>query len=227
MGASISTPVRGIEAVHQRHVAGRRVRVLSQHLAEAIPHGGSPGATSVLDVGCGDGEIAWQISQSRPDLNVRGLDVLVRPETRIPVEPYDGTTLPCDDNSCDIVTLVDVLHHCDDPIATLREASRVARQAVVIKDHLRQGLAGGRTLRFMDWVGNRRYGVALPYNYLSPKQWQAGFDELGLAVEHWTDRLGLYPWPASMLFDRSLHFVARLSTTGVARPATTGAQPAS
>jgi len=214
MGASITTPLRGIEAVHQRHVAGRRVRVLSNHLSEAIPNGGAAAGTSVLDVGCGDGEIAWQISQSRPDLQLRGVDVLVRPETRIPVDPYDGTTLPCEDNAYDIVTLVDVLHHCDDPIATLREASRVARQAVVIKDHLRHGIAAGPTLRFMDWVGNHRYGVALPYNYLSPSQWDAGFEQLGLAVEKWTDRLGLYAWPAGLLFDRSLHFVARLSTTG-------------
>jgi len=27
---------------------------------------------------------------------------------------------------------------------------------------------------------------------------------------HWTQDLAIYPWPASMLFDRELHFVAQL-----------------
>ncbi|MEM8865786.1 MAG: methyltransferase domain-containing protein [Planctomycetota bacterium] len=209
MSVSLSSPLRSVEVVHQRHVAGRRVRVLSEHLAEAIP-----ADSTVLDVGCGDGEIAWTVGKLRPDLDIRGVDVLVRPGTRIPVEPYDGATLPYADNSYDVVTLVDVLHHCDQPVETLREATRVARRAVVIKDHLRQGFAGRQTLRFMDWVGNHRYGVALPYNYLSPAEWQSAFAEVGATVEWRRDRLGLYPAPFSLLFDRRLHFVARLGLEG-------------
>ncbi|MEM6329122.1 MAG: class I SAM-dependent methyltransferase [Planctomycetota bacterium] len=206
MTTPFSPALRGVELVHQRHVAGRRARVLSQHLAGIIP-----ADARVLDVGCGDGQIAWMTGRLRPDVTVRGVDVLVRPETHIPVDPYDGQTLPHADNACDVVTLIDVLHHCDDPMAVLAEATRVARRCVVVKDHLRQGLAGGATLRFMDWVGNHRHGVRLPYNYLSPDQWQAGFDRLGLRVEAWHGRLGLYTPPAGLLFDRSLHFLARVS----------------
>jgi hypothetical protein len=36
----------------------------------------------------------------------------------------------------------------------LREAARVAREAVVIKDHTKNGLAADATLRFMDRIGN-------------------------------------------------------------------------
>lgn len=206
-GPQVSTIAQGLETVHGQHVAKRRARVLSDCLAKILPT-----ESTVLDVGCGDGEIAWLVGQSRPDLTLRGVDVLVRDETRIPVEPYDGATLPCGDNCYDVVTLVDVLHHCDEPTAVLREAARVARRAVVIKDHTRNGFAAKSTLRLMDWVGNHRYGVALPYNYLSSSEWEATFDDLGLVVEEQYDRLGIYPWPASMLFDRSLHFVARLGT---------------
>ena len=35
----------------------------------------------------------------------------------------------------------------------LREAVRVARQAVLIKDHLVEGTFAYSTLRFMDWWG--------------------------------------------------------------------------
>jgi hypothetical protein len=92
----------------------------------------------------------------------------------------------------------------------LAEAARVARRAVVIKDHLREGLLADATLRFMDRVGNRRHGVALPHNYWTRDRWREAFQRCGLAVDRWSERLGLYPWPAAWVFDRSLHFVARM-----------------
>ena len=179
--------------------------MLAARLAEIMP----PHAT-ILDVGCGDGEIAWLLTQQRPDLKVTGVDVLVRPDTRVPVEPFDGHALPFAENSFDVVSFVDVLHHCERPLELLREARRVARHSIVIKDHSLEGFAAGQTLRFMDGVGNRRYGVALPYNYWRPNQWSAAFAELGLTVERQVRRLHLYPWPLTLAFDRRLHFLARL-----------------
>lgn len=198
-----------IDRIHERHVAGRRVRVLAGHLAELLPR--SP---EVLDVGCGDGRIAAEVVARRPDLRLRGVDVLVRPDTAIPVEPFDGRTLPQPENSVDTVVLVDVLHHCERPEELLAECARVAREWIVIKDHTRQGLLADTTLRFMDRVGNARYGVSLPYNYWRPAQWHTAFQELGLEVDRWLPRLGLYPWPLSLAFERSLHFIARLRVKG-------------
>jgi hypothetical protein len=37
----------------------------------------------------------------------------------------------------------------------------------LIKDHTLNGFLAGLTLRFMDWVGNACYGIALPYHYWS------------------------------------------------------------
>ena len=52
----------------------------------------------------------------------------------------------------------------------LRETVRVARQVIVIKDHLLKGAFAYSTLRLMDWVGNARHDVALPYNYWTSAQ---------------------------------------------------------
>lgn len=194
-----------LEWVHSLGVHERRIGVLARALVELLPQD-----ARLLDVGCGDGQLAVLIHKMRPDVTVEGLDVLVRPHTAIPVTRYDGHTLPFPDDSFDAVMMVDVLHHAEDATAVLAEARRVARQVVLIKDHLRDGLLANDTLRFMDWVGNARHGVALPYNYWSEREWRAAFERVGLSVEAWKTRLGLYPWPASMLFDRSLHFVARL-----------------
>jgi SAM-dependent methyltransferase len=198
-----------LDTLHGRHVFQRRVRVLSGHLAQILP----PRA-SVLDVGCGDGLIARRILELRPDLQLRGLDVLVRPHTHIPVDRFDGHTLPQGDRSVDCVLFVDVLHHTPDPLRLLREAARVARRTIVLKDHTRDGLLAGPTLRFMDWVGNARHGVALPYNYWTKVQWHQAFRTLGLSTGEWRDRLDLYPAPASFFFERTLHFIARLDLPG-------------
>jgi hypothetical protein len=74
---------------------------------------------------------------------------------------------------------IDVLHHTNDPVLLLREAARVARNTIVIKDHTLDGFAAGPTLRFMDRIGNRRYNVALPYNYWPKQQWLSAFEALG------------------------------------------------
>ena len=62
----------------------------------------------------------------------------------------------------------------------------------------------------MDWVGNAHHGVRLPYNYWSNMQWKSNFEKLNLVIDVWISKLSLYPKPASWLFDRKLHFVAKL-----------------
>lgn len=196
---------QALNAVHNKLVFNRRVDVLSGHLADAIPEGGS-----VLDVGCGDGQIAVNIMARRPDLSFTGVDVLVRPVTHIDVTHYDGDVLPFADKRFDFATIVDVLHHTDDPGAVLKETMRCVRKGIVIKDHLREGLLAGPTLRAMDWVGNRGHDVVLPYNYLDRPEWDAAFARAGGEVSMWDADLNLYAPPLHWWFDRHLHFVALL-----------------
>lgn len=198
--------LRWLGAAHQAGVHGRRVRALAGAIAPLVASD-----QSMLDVGCGDGRLTALLAQQNPGLRVSGLDVLVRPDAAIEVQPFDGLHLPVPDKSVDCVLLVDVLHHADDPLALLAEAVRVARRSVVIKDHRQSRPAARATLRLMDWVGNRAHGVALPYNYWTMPQWHAAWRQLGLTPAHLQTRLGMYPWPASWLFETGLHFLARLA----------------
>jgi SAM-dependent methyltransferase len=208
-----------LDVIHGRLVFGRRVHRLAEALASRLP----PNAT-LLDVGCGDGSIARAVVDRRPDLTITGVDVLVREETSIPVLAYDGSTLPFDDRAFDAVSLVDVLHHTDDPQRVLREAARVSDGVILIKDHLADGVLAEPTLRLMDWIGNARHGVRLPYNYLTADDWDRHFGDAGLAVRSWDTRLGLYPPPLSLAFGRGLHVLAVVEPAR--RPTDAGAGPA-
>jgi len=194
-----------VNALHSNLVFNRRTRVLADKIAGIFPD-----KASILDVGCGDGTIDALILEKRSDISVQGVDVLLRPTRRIHVELFDGIKLPSSDKSYDVVMLIDVLHHTDDPLILLREATRVARKFVVIKDHTRDGWQAYARLRFMDWVGNAHHKVVLPYNYWSEQQWRTALPTIGLTIESWSSDIPLYPFPASLMFGAGLHFVAAL-----------------
>jgi SAM-dependent methyltransferase len=202
----ITHPVSPLGRLHGSFVARRRATILAGHLAAVLPIN-----ADVLDVGCGDGTLAAEVSKRRPDLTITGLEILPRSLSHIPVRQFNGRELPCEDHSVDVVMMIDVLHHTSDPLVLLAEARRVARSAIVIKDHNRDGLLAAPTLKLMDWVGNAHHGVALPYNYWTSRQWQRAMDDLGLQATFWRRDLSLYPWPFRWIFDRSLHFLAVLS----------------
>jgi SAM-dependent methyltransferase len=191
---------------HEKLVFNRRVRVLVDHIGALVPQG-----AQMLDVGTGDGQIAKMIGEKQAGAQVQGIDIMLREKTHIPVTLFDGTTIPFEDNSVDVVTFVDVLHHTDDPQRLISEAARVARSAVIIKDHLSENGLDHATLRLMDWVGNAPHGVVLPYNYAPRADWDRWFAKAGLATDVFDTAIPLYPAPASLVFGRKLHFIAQLS----------------
>jgi SAM-dependent methyltransferase len=197
--------VRFVDRAHGSWIAERRVRRLAALVGPLIPSG-----AHVLDVGCGDGRLARRILDARPDVRLEGMDVLVRPETAVPVSAFDGRHIPFPDGGVDACLLVDVLHHAESPLALLGEAARVSRRAVVVKDHVVDGWLDRWQLRLMDDVGNRRFGVARPYDYWTWDRWQAAWKELGLRAVGLERNLRLYPGALDRLFGRGLHLLARL-----------------
>src|SRR5262245_52118956 len=148
-----SNPERGLwPRLHFGYVQPRRARALAQYLSRFIPPD-----SRVLDVGCGDGQVCRLIDSQRPDVAVTGIDVIMRDNSYFPVKPFDGVRIPVPDASQDVVMLIDVLHHSDDPVALLREAKRVARKTLVVKDVMNDSFLADFTLRIMDVMANRRY----------------------------------------------------------------------
>ena len=191
--------------IHSKLVSDRRAYVLAELIGGLLPAN-----AKVLDVGTGNGQIAKLWCQARSDVAVEGIDVFVRKATHIQVREFDGRLIPCADKSVDVVTFVDVLHHSTDPQRLLIEAARVARQSIIVKDHLAKSRFDHAVLRLMDWVGNAPHGAALAYDYLSKARWLQLFDEARLNINSFTTDVSLYPPPLSFAFGRQLHFVADL-----------------
>jgi SAM-dependent methyltransferase len=169
-----------------------------------------PREAQVIDVGSGNGLIARTVMNTRSDVSIQGVDVMKRDVEYIPVTVYDGISLPFEDNSCDATLFVDVLHHTLTISQLLAEARRISKNLIVIKDHLCESRFDHRVLSFMDDVGNARFGVQIPQNYLSKSDWQQVFKEAQLEVVEWKEDLGLYPQPLDAIFGRRLHFLAAL-----------------
>ena len=106
---------------------------------------------SLVDVGAGGAEITSYLTH-KYGLSSRALDILPPEQNRfslrknegnaaqqpmVPVEVFDGSHLPCADNSADMVLFNSVLHHAaDDTEALLQEAARVSRRWIVVLDDL-------------------------------------------------------------------------------------------
>ncbi len=137
---------------------------------------------SVLDVGTSTGALAASILESAPDLRLAGVDVVVGSQPFIPMVKGNGKRLPFEDNAFDCVMMIDVLHHDEHPGELLAEAKRVSRKRVLIKDHYWNSRFDHLVLSAQDYIGNKFYGIDLPYNFLQMNTWHTLFEDIGLNV---------------------------------------------
>jgi ubiquinone/menaquinone biosynthesis C-methylase UbiE len=167
------------------HFHSRTVEKETEHtLSLVTPH--LSGSASVLDVGCGAGYVAWQITE-RLGAQVHAVDV--GDFRRVPVgqfSVFDGLSLPFPDGSFDVVLLSFVLHHMPDVYKPflLAEARRVSRgKVLVLEDTPRNPI---------DWLVSwwhgqrfrRRVRSQEAFGFLSGAEWTRLFGRMGFAAQH-------------------------------------------
>ncbi|HEX3759528.1 MAG TPA: class I SAM-dependent methyltransferase, partial [Kofleriaceae bacterium] len=100
------------------------------------------GPHSLLDIGSGRGAFLWPLVARFEDLAVTAVDRLAHRVAdieavhaggiaRVRAHTGDVTALPFEDAAFDVVTILEVLEHLEDPAAAARETLRVAARHVV------------------------------------------------------------------------------------------------
>jgi ubiquinone/menaquinone biosynthesis C-methylase UbiE len=113
-----------------RMLVGRWRAALRELLVEAAPE-------SVLDVGCGEGELTAEWAAALPGTGMLGVDV--EDVTRVSPAPNlafrviaPAPPLPFDDDAFDLVAAVESLEHMEDSEGALAEMARCARRHVLV-----------------------------------------------------------------------------------------------
>ena len=171
--ARITDALREIEfAKYVRAYASGRYRMGDKRRKTAIADlGVLIGHGSLLDVGCGHGEMLKE-SARLGFAPVRGTEVVPELLKRADVSYAEAHALPFPDNTFDVVTMFDVIEHLipGDDEAACRELRRVARNAIFISANKHASTFGNEELHinrrsyeewdalFRDWFAG--WGVA-------------------------------------------------------------------
>jgi SAM-dependent methyltransferase len=139
---------------------------------------------SALDFGCGDGWFTDAFRREGLAGEVLGVDVQERQHCFVRPLLYDGRRVPVADAAFDLVSSIDVLHHCPDPVASLQEALRCTGRFFLLKDHTYESHTGKLALCLLDELGNRRFGVPSPYHYQRGWEWFPVIEAAGLRLRH-------------------------------------------
>jgi len=165
-----------LKSLNERVLFPLRIKYLTQILIPYLKDSGT-----VLDLGSSDGKLASSI-QKHLNVQIIGCDTYIQPKTFIPVVQYDGQHLPFKDNSFDVVTIVDVFHHAANPQQLMQEAKRVSNRYVLVKDHYWDSRSDFTSLKFADYIGNKPYGIDLPYNFMTEENWHDIIASCGLTA---------------------------------------------
>jgi SAM-dependent methyltransferase len=148
---------------------------MAREIAQNIPKG-----SEVLDIGCGNGFIAHNLS-AMLGTGVVGIDVAESTEALIDYRPYDGVQFPVEDGSKDAVLLCYVLHHAQDLSALLNEMKRVLKDgglAIIYEDIPRTGWDKG-----VCWIHNLQWKNRTgPCVFRSESEWRQLFRSFGFEV---------------------------------------------
>jgi SAM-dependent methyltransferase len=168
-------------------------------IREQVPRG-----CKVLDVG------AWscylgELLRDRLGCEVLSLDVVNANKTDMPFQVFDGTALPVDSRSYDVVLFLYVLHHAPDDQPLLDEAGRVLRDGgcLLIAEDCVDGLWNrALAVGFHIWLWMAT-GMTCHGRFRTTGQWLEHLHAARLLIKETVylgHHLGRRLWPNNVLF---------------------------
>jgi 2-polyprenyl-3-methyl-5-hydroxy-6-metoxy-1,4-benzoquinol methylase len=175
----------GHQAIFNQERLSRLKRRTSQ--VRELLEGKNP--NSLLDVGCGSGEITNELMTvlNISSSNVYGLEVSAPVGNHYPfrVVEYDGLKFPKFDKEFDLVTSFSVLHHTEDPLSLIREIKSILHKdgTLIIRECDARTYEEKLFNLIADYLWYKVYtpidDMPMPGNYLSQKDWSNIFKNEG------------------------------------------------
>jgi ubiquinone/menaquinone biosynthesis C-methylase UbiE len=140
------------------------------------------GTGNLLDFGCGLAHVACVIQQET-GREITGLDVRRFPYTcrEVPVEVFNGRSIPFPDGAFETTVIFTVLHHTPDPRESLKEVLRVTRRSVLLCEDLLLNRRQVLTETIKDTIANG-FLPHMTLQYRTEAEWEQMFPQLGLTI---------------------------------------------
>lgn len=149
----------------------------------------------LIDIGSGTGDIAFLLKKGGKKVTPVDVGDFHGPRL-VKTIIYDGKTLPFPDHSFDTALLLMVLHHTPNPEEVFLEASRVAREVIVIETSFTSPIHKFFTV-VSDTIGNLRV-EAFWNSYKTDKEWRVFFEKRGFRIKeshkYYDRNLGIIPF---------------------------------
>lgn len=145
---------------------------------------------SVLDFGCGDGQVGLSLSTSGHKVCLYDVtNYLGTAELAIGKNGLEFTTDWAVVQSCaprDLGLAIHVLHHCEDPDAELARLARETNRLIVMESVLDDHTMPWALQALVDWLYNRGFhpgaNIPVPGNFRKVAEWRSVFWSLGLRI---------------------------------------------
>lgn len=178
-----------ITSIFQKIVRNRSEVVVQRVISYLI------NSKKIIDIGSGSGDVTFLLINRGKKITPVDVGDFHGPRL-VRTTIYDGKTLPFSNRSFDTALLLMVLHHTPDPEIVFSEASRVAKEVVVIETSFTNPVNKFFTV-VSDTIGNLRI-EAFWNSYKSDRDWRAFFEKHGFQIKEshkFKDRnLGVIPF---------------------------------
>ncbi len=117
------------------------------------------------------------------------------------------------DRSVELAYAFDVLHHCPEPVAVLRELMRCTDRYLLLKDHTFRNRSDRWVLAALDEIGNRRFGVPSVHKYQRGWEWVGRIEAEGFERCALVTPVRLAGFPLGLVANK-LQFIGLWRRTG-------------
>ncbi|CAN5539111.1 hypothetical protein BH23BAC4_BH23BAC4_15650 [soil metagenome] len=176
----------------------RRASEKADWIMSALPAERNAGLIRLIDIGAGEGYVAEALSARLAATGGKVEPILVDTEnhncTALTWRKTEGSLLPLDNASADLIICSYVLHHTSDAKAIVREAVRSLRTGgtIAILESVFESEFEHRLLARLDFLANRLRTLTtrppILLNHRTAKAWRRALEDAGLTIEHLEER---------------------------------------